>query len=97
MESGWHELFEGHRGALPARPVRFSVYLEELALERELAQRVVVVPEGKRGRGCVCDVVELSEAARRASRERPFAAVETVTRVRVQMTSPAGRFLDLLI
>lgn len=90
-----------NRGALYAAAPRFSVYLEALALERERAARDEIVPvDDSKGR-CECDTFEMSDelVARleRTEPSRPAAAVETIQRVRVQLTSPAGRFLDLLM
>lgn len=95
MESAWHDL--AARRACEGVPVtpRFSVYLQREAVERaretvELASPSVAARRDE-------DVYEPS--ARRVERERAARTtdVRTVTRVRVQMTSPAGRFLDLLI
>ncbi len=96
MESGWHEIAAFRSGGvLPVAP-RFSVYLIEQALERP--RETVDLAAPVRPARCDGDVFEPSERAlREIAERRPAARAETVTRVRVQLTSPAGRFLDLLI
>jgi len=98
MESGWHEIAARRAGwGAPVVP-RFSVYLEREALERPRETLELASPEKVCGCNGDGDVYEPS-ARVRAERERVETTrrVETVQRVRVQMTSPAGRFLDLLI
>jgi len=96
MESGWHDLAAQRSWGQPPAAPRFSVYLIEQALERP--RETVDLAAPTRAARCDGDVFEPSERALdEIARRRPAAAVETITRVRVQLTSPAGRFLDLLI
>ena len=81
---------------------RFSVYLEQRAQERveraaEESSRVSGCDRDRNGDGDVFEAGAYVRAEREARERQGAPGVETVERVRVQMTSPAGRFLDLLI
>lgn len=97
MESAWHEMAMRRDCAVPVTP-RFSVYLQREALERARETLELASPSEAARRDA--DVYEPSAGVERSEgteRARRVTDVREVTRVRVQMTSPAGRFLDLLI